>query len=71
MNKIKALRAKRRMSQREVAVATGLDQTYISALERSDTLPRLDTLADLARALRCSIDDLIPNHIHKRARSTE
>ncbi len=56
------------MSQRELAAATGRDQTYISELERSDVLPRLDTLADFARVLRCEIEELIPQRIRERAR---
>lgn len=56
------------MSQRELAAATGRDQTYISQLERSEASPRLETLADFARALRCRIDELIPERVHERAK---
>jgi transcriptional regulator with XRE-family HTH domain len=64
---LKELRERKGLSQRELAAATGRDQTYISELERSDVVPKLETLADFARALSCRIEDLIPSTIYDRA----
>ena len=56
------LRAKRealRLSQDELARASGVAQPTISQIECGSTSTKLDTLAKLAEALGCSLVDLI------------
>ena len=69
VNRLKAMRLRRRMTQREVGVAAGLDPSYVSTLECCDSIaPRADTLLRLAQALRCRIDDLLPERMESRRR---
>ena len=69
MNKIRAIRLRRGMTQRQVGFAAGLDPSYVSTLECSDAVtPRVDTLMRLAKALRCGIDDLVPERLRRSAR---
>jgi transcriptional regulator with XRE-family HTH domain len=66
-NKLKARRESKGWTQRQLAVASGTDQTYISTLEcRDDVAARVDTLARIAQALGCRIDDLVPDRILNR-----
>lgn len=48
---IKALRAKKKLSQGAVAEKAGVSVSYISMLERGQRSPPLDTLESLAKAL--------------------
>jgi transcriptional regulator with XRE-family HTH domain len=48
--RIKALRAKRKLTQQELADACELSVSYISMLERGERSPPLDTLEALATA---------------------
>ncbi len=57
--KIRALRTKRRWSQRDLSLAAGVDQGVISRLEnniQADT--RIDRLVAIARTLGVPTDDL-------------
>jgi transcriptional regulator with XRE-family HTH domain len=66
-NKLKEMRLRRGFTQRQLAMAAGTDQTYISTLEcRDDVAARVDTLARIAGALDCLIDDLVPDQILNR-----
>ena len=47
------------LSQGELADAAGLSRLAIGKIERSEVIPRPDTLADIARALSVSIADLV------------
>ncbi len=49
----------RGLSQRQLAQLAGIDPMQISRYERGQGLPTADTLADLAKVLRVSIDALL------------
>ena len=52
---IRKLRAKKNLTQRELAKRSGLDVTYISGIERGVRNPSLKSLETLAMGLGCSI----------------
>ena len=58
--KIRSLRNKRRWTQKQLAMASGVDQSIISSLE-TNAKPgtRIETLVALARALGVATDDLL------------
>ena len=54
-------RARRSLSQRELAELTGTTQSAIARLEGGSRAPRLDTLLRVANALDCALElDLRP-----------
>jgi transcriptional regulator with XRE-family HTH domain len=58
-DKIRMLRNKRRWTQKELALTSGVDQSIISDLENNKKAgTRIDTLVALARALGVATDDL-------------
>ena len=54
-NSIRKLRAKKNLTQRELAKRSGLDVTYISGIERGVRNPSLKSLESVAKGLGCSI----------------
>ena len=56
-NTIRALRAKKNLSQRELAERSGLDTSYISGIERGVRNPSLKSLESVAMGLGCSISE--------------
>jgi transcriptional regulator with XRE-family HTH domain len=57
--KIRALRNKRRWTQKELAMVSGVDQSIISDLENNKKAgTRIETLVALARALSVATDGL-------------
>jgi transcriptional regulator with XRE-family HTH domain len=58
--KIRSLRNKRRWTQKQLAMTSGVDQSIISNLE-NNAKPgtRIETLVALARALSVATDDLL------------
>ena len=59
MLKIKEVRKLKKMSQDELARATGCTQSAISQYEIGETNPSLEMLVKIAAALEVSVDDLI------------
>ena len=59
MYKLEELRAKKRMSQRELAEATGIAQTTISRWETEGRGMPIDKAFDVANALGCKVADLV------------
>ena len=54
------MRRKRRPSQVQLARLSGIPQAMIRNIESGKARsPRVDTLAKLATALKCTVDDLI------------
>lgn len=54
------MRKRRGMSQIELARKSGVPQGMISEIETGTVrFPRVDTMGKLARALKCTVDDLI------------
>ncbi len=58
---IEAMRKKKRMTQAELAIAVGVTQPSISDYESGKKRPTIDTAKKLARALGCTVDDLLSN----------
>lgn len=55
----KSARERSGMTQRDLATALGVDQSTVSLWEIGKTRPRAKLLPELARILRCSIDELL------------
>ncbi|HXN27050.1 MAG TPA: helix-turn-helix transcriptional regulator [Candidatus Acidoferrales bacterium] len=49
--KLKALRTQKNMSQRDIEKRTGLFRCYISRVENGHTVPAIETLEKMARAM--------------------
>jgi transcriptional regulator with XRE-family HTH domain len=56
---VRARRHAAGLSQEALAVAAGLDRTYISMLERGERTPSLGTVLMLARALDTTMTSLV------------
>ena len=57
---LQKLRKKRHITQQELSVSSGVRQQVISKIERGKTIsPGVDVMHRLAKALRCTVDDLI------------
>ena len=57
--RLREMRERRGLTQREVAEAAGLDATYVSQVECGHRAPSLGNLVRLADALRARIDWLM------------
>jgi transcriptional regulator with XRE-family HTH domain len=64
-----ARRTQRKLSQADIAKATGVSVSYISMLERSQRSPPLETLEAVAKALRVSPLSLVAEPSSARSRS--
>jgi transcriptional regulator with XRE-family HTH domain len=59
-DKIRALRTKKRWTQKDLAMAAGVDQGLVSRLENNDQRgTRIDTLVAVGRALGVATDALL------------
>lgn len=58
MKKLKAILRQRGVSQKELALATGLSQGAVSMILRGERHPRWDTVIAIAKALGVSTDEL-------------
>ncbi len=58
-SKIKRLRTEKHLSQQKLADLVGINQTFISAIERDEKKPRFDVLTKLANALDVPIGELV------------
>ncbi|MBS1861211.1 MAG: helix-turn-helix transcriptional regulator [Actinobacteria bacterium] len=56
---LRALRARDRISQEELASRADVHRTQIGVIERGSRLPRLDTLLKLAAGLDVELSDLL------------
>ena len=62
MEKVKlnpGLRKAANMTQDELAMKLGIDRSTVAKWESGDALPRAAMMPDIARALQCSMDDLL------------
>lgn len=58
-NNVKAYRAKRGLTQEELALITELAKSTISDIERGSKNPSIRVAKKLAKALHCSMDELV------------
>ena len=59
MLRLREIRKSRKLSQVALAKLVDTDQGYVSDLESGKRTPSLAFLIRLARALECSLDDLV------------
>ena len=57
--KIKAMRIKRGLTQKQLAELLGVKQQNISDWERGERSPSVKNLKKMAEILNCQIDDLV------------
>ena len=57
--RLRRIRQYRGMSIDELADAVGLNRITLYRYEQGERIPRLDTAEKLAKALHCSVNDLI------------
>jgi transcriptional regulator with XRE-family HTH domain len=62
--KLKTLRAQKNLSQGDVEKRTGLLRCYISRVENGHTVPSVDTLEKMARALEVPLYRLFTDEAH-------
>lgn len=62
--KIKVLREQKNMSQADIEKRTGLLRCYISRVENGHTVPSVDTLEKMARALEIPMYRLFTDEVH-------
>lgn len=61
---LQKMRERRKLTQEELSQASGIKQQTISAIESGkNKYPRVDTLYALAKALKCTVDDLIVEEV--------
>ena len=53
------LRERKKITQEELGAVLKVDRSTISKWETGDALPRAEMLPEIAKALDCSIDDLL------------
>ena len=58
MNNIKNLREINGLTQHELAVVLGINQSTVAMWETGESMPRAALLPKIAETLGCSIDDL-------------
>src|SRR5271155_245748 len=63
-DKLKALREQKKLSQGDMEKRTGLLRCYISRVENNHTVPSVDTLEKLARALEVPMYRLFTDDEH-------
>jgi transcriptional regulator with XRE-family HTH domain len=63
-DKLKALREQKKLSQGDIEKRTGLLRCYISRVENGHTVPSVDTLEKLARALEVPMYRLFTDDEH-------
>lgn len=59
MNNLKACRERAALTQQELAEIINVDRSAISKWETGEFLPRTDKLPAIAKALDCTIDELL------------
>lgn len=68
MNQIRMYREKRGLTQAELAFILEVSRTAVVKWETDVANPKVDNLVKLAKALRCSVDELLGVR-HKKIKS--
>lgn len=58
---IKSIREERSMSRKQLSELTGLSSTAIFYIETDKRIPTMTTGKKIARALKCTLDELVPD----------
>ena len=58
---LQTIRKEKGLNQEQLAEQSGVSLTQISKIERNETDPRVSTIEKLAKALNCSVDQLLFN----------
>lgn len=58
-HRLMVIRNDRKMSQRDLAAATGIGYSAIARYEKGSVIPQVDTLCVIADALNCTTDQLV------------
>jgi transcriptional regulator with XRE-family HTH domain len=66
-DKLKALREQKKLSQGDIQKRTGLLRCYVSRVENGHTVPSVDTLEKMARALEVPMYRLFTDDEHVKA----
>lgn len=56
---IKKMREKKDITQQELATVLGVSQSTVAMWETNNSLPRTEKLPAIAKALDCTIDELL------------
>jgi transcriptional regulator with XRE-family HTH domain len=59
IQKLKALRKSKRLTQTELSNGAGIAQNYYSSIETGKSTPALDTAVAIARELGATVNDLL------------
>ena len=65
--RLKALREQKKLSQGDIEKRTGLLRCYVSRVENGHTVPSVDTLEKMARALEVPMYRLFTDEEHVKA----
>lgn len=57
---VRAMRLEKKLSQEDLAALADLHFTYVSSVERGERNISIENIARLAKALTCSLKDLMP-----------
>lgn len=57
--RVRTARIRKKMTQEQLASATGVGTTHISHIETGNTMPSLQLMIDIANTLECSMDELL------------
>lgn len=60
-NRIRLLRAQRKISQEELSFKSDLHRTYIGAIERGEKCPTIETLYKITKAFEISLSEFFTN----------
>jgi len=66
MNRLRIVRAEKRISQFRLRLETGINSTKISFFENDLVEPTEDEKNKLAKALGVSVEEIFPDHIPKQ-----
>ena len=61
MVKLKFLRKKAKITQKEFAARLGCSQSAVCSWENNQSVPRFNMLPKIAEALHCDLQDLFPD----------
>ena len=63
--RIRTVRLEKKLTQEQLAEATGVGVTHISHIETGNSVPSLQVMVDIINALDCSADELLCMEIEK------